>query len=90
MKGSFSLLSSKKLLECVECTRRFSLRDIADGFYWPIAGVCMNCYLFLAKNSRYCFAKQFDPDHVDCSKFCPDRGVCGVLSARIERGILEI
>jgi hypothetical protein len=68
--------SLKLLLWCLLCDNKFSLADIEKGTYYGVTGICRDCYRKMTKNEQSCFGKLYDTNTLECSTFCPDRGIC--------------
>jgi len=61
---------------CILCHKAYTETDVILFRYFPDTQVCHACYLLMEKDPGCCFAKGYDPGHVDCFKLCPDRRVC--------------
>lgn len=79
----------KKVLECVTCSRLFSLEDVLNGLYQLQTLVCSYCYARMQAlpYEKSCFGKPmavaggrrlygYDPDARECREECPDRELC--------------
>lgn len=83
--------STKPLLECLLCERRYSRRDVVEGRYWTETLVCSLCYAKMQSKPHQlcCFGKPtmanfnslkplpgYSPKSRECRQLCPDRNVC--------------
>jgi hypothetical protein len=81
---------AKATLECVLCGQRYTREDIERGWYVTSTLVCAFCYRAMQSMpyERSCFGKPtvewedgrvqygYDPQAIECFKWCPDRHVC--------------
>jgi hypothetical protein len=72
-----------KLLECVGCGGRFSLRDVREGRYFITSMRCRVCYRDLKRDQTSCFGKTktskqegYSEADVECRLHCRDKAAC--------------
>jgi hypothetical protein len=65
-----------KLLECVECKAKFSLKALKTLKFFVSTLVCLACYKRAAKDQTTCFGKEYDKHSPVCTQICPDSKVC--------------
>jgi|HubBroStandDraft_5_1064220.scaffolds.fasta_scaffold00789_8 hypothetical protein len=70
-------MANERILECVICQERFSVKDVKEGKYYPSTGVCHGCYVKAAAGNKkvWCFGT-FDLSQLECRTVCSDRKVC--------------
>lgn len=77
------------IVECVLCTKRYSMADILGGRFWVETLICSPCYAKMqaAPFHESCFGKpsEIRPDgkrygytrtSKACLEWCPDRLIC--------------
>lgn len=67
-----------KQLTCSRCRKGFNIDDVLSYDFFVQNLMCFDCCerLMQFAPSVSCFGKQYDPDAVECKRFCPDRVVC--------------
>lgn len=62
---------------CVKCSKRYTMQDVEDGYFFPSTSVCLECYQKLAKTSSSCFAdkSKYSLKELACSS-CVDNKIC--------------
>jgi hypothetical protein len=67
-------------VECVRCGSLYPVSEAGTTIDVKTL-VCSNCYATAAASSTTCFAKESHYDLIspECSRWCPDRKVCGVI-----------
>ena len=82
--------SAKKILECLLCFERYSVKQILAGEYQLETMICSYCYAKMqqAPYEKSCFGKPsqmingvkkhlgYNPLAPECRERCPDRNVC--------------
>ena len=70
-------MADQRILECVLCSERYSIKEVKDGRYFPSTGVCMECYrnAKIGSKKSWCFGT-FDGQAVECKAECLDRRIC--------------
>ena len=88
--SEFKSVKDKRLMPCLLCNERFSVAEIAEGFYFPSTCICRACYDKgqLAGYHQWCFGKGnrmegariaergFNQFSLACGRYCPDRMIC--------------
>ena len=76
-------MANERILECVLCTERFSIKDVRESRYYPSTGVCHACYEKAAAGNKkvWCFG-EYDPSVSECRTECPDRRLCRSFANR--------
>jgi len=92
-------MSTKPILSCLLCKRRYSEEDVRHGLYWPQTYICSRCYgrMQAAPYEVSCFGKPtevdmctgrkrlgYDSRSLECNRLCPDRDICALVFAAIE------
>ena len=72
--------SSERILECILCAERFSLRNVEDGSFFASTLICKGCYTEGVKDSEWCFGDFNAAEYRECRVECPDRKVCKVFT----------
>jgi hypothetical protein len=76
-------MANDRILECVLCSERFSVKDVKEGRYFPSTGVCLGCYDKAKSGNKklWCFG-QFDGQAIECKAECLDRRLCKQVTNR--------
>lgn len=62
---------------CVLCPGTFTEQDVKEGIYFPSTGVCLSCYIKLAKSQSSCFGEKskYNLRIIACQE-CLDNKIC--------------
>jgi hypothetical protein len=76
-------VGQQKILECVLCSKRYSIQDVKSGNYFPSTGVCLGCYgqAQVGNKKLWCFGT-FQANAIECKTECPDKRICREFTNR--------
>lgn len=67
-------------LLCSICDTVFGPEDVKERRFVVSTGVCVECYRRGREDPNWCYGKQYDGATPECSRLCPDRLVCKLVS----------